>query len=87
MYVPAQPPQHASLRARELGNRITQVIQEFTRSYPDASASDIYNGMRIAEANLKSELGGTPAARKLILISLLISLLLALGVFLFMARQ
>jgi hypothetical protein len=87
MYVPSQPPQHASPRARELGNRIASLIKEFKHSYPDTSASDIYNGMRIAEANLKSELGGTLAARKLILVSLLISLLLALGVFLFVANQ
>jgi len=87
MYVPSQPSQHASLRARELGSRIVALIKEFKHSYPDTNASDIYNGMRIAEANLKSEFGGALAARKLILISLLISLLLALGVFFLMMNK
>ena len=81
MYVPSQPPQHASMRARELGNRIASLIRDFKHSYPDTSASDIYNGMRIAEANLKSELGSTLAARTLILVSLVVSLLVAFVVF------
>ena len=79
MFVPSSPQLQTSPRARELGNKLVQTIREFRQSYPDTSARDLYQGMRVAEMELKSDFEGYLAQRKTALISVLIAVLVGLG--------
>lgn len=87
MFVPSSPPLQMSPRARELGNKLVQTVREFRQSYPDTSARDIYQGMRVAEMELRSDLEGYLAQRKTALISVLIALLVGLGFALFFVSR
>jgi len=87
MFVPSSPPLQVSPRARELGNKLIQTIREFRQTYPDTNARDVYQGMRVAEVELRSDFEGYLAQRKTVLISVLIALLVGLGFALFFASR
>ena len=79
MYVPAQSQVHnASPRARDLGHRLVQQIQEYQQQNPGTSPSDIHQALKIAQLN-------TGAQRPALYIAMLVgaALALALGVFAF----
>lgn len=80
MYVPTQShvPQ-SSPRARDLGHRLVEQIQEYQQKNPGTSPADIHNALKIAQQ-------GTGAQRPalVILVFLGATLALALGVFAFL---
>jgi hypothetical protein len=46
--IPSQPQEPASPRARELGQKIRETIEEFERHYPGTDAADVRRALEIA---------------------------------------
>jgi hypothetical protein len=79
MYVPSQSHvSQASPRARDLGHKLIQQIDEYQQRNPGISPADIKNALRIAQQSTASQ---QTAEMRLVIVGALIAL--ALGVFAF----
>ena len=80
MYVPTQShvPQ-ASPRARDLGHRLVEQIQEYQQKNPGTSPADIHNALKIAQQGTRAQ---QATQMTLMIVGSLIAL--GLGVFAFL---
>ena len=73
MYVPTQSQVHqSSPRARDLGHRLVQQIQEYQQKNPGTSPADIHNALKIAQQ-------GTGAQQSTQMTLMIVGSLIALG--------
>lgn len=78
-----QPP---SLEAKEVGTKVAELVRILRQDNPKISGSDVRVGLRVAEQELRPEIGGNPAAKWLMVVALLVGAAL-LGVFVYMQQQ
>jgi hypothetical protein len=80
-YVPYVPPPEASPRARELGQRLGDVIRDFRQRYPDLNSGDVHMAFKIAMSS--SGMDRTPQVRAILALAIgLAAALAGLAVFL-----
>ena len=66
-----------SSRARELGDDLTRVIQEFQRRHPDLSSAEVHQALRVAESETGSGVSHGGLALGFVLAIMCIGLALA----------
>ena len=62
VYVPSAPPPPSSPRIRELGMRLSEVIQDFQRQHPNMSAGEVRQAIRYAATRVSGRRSSSPAA-------------------------
>jgi hypothetical protein len=84
-HVPIRQPE-PSPEAKEVGTKIAELVRILRQGNPRISAADVRTGLRVAEQELRPEIGGNPAAKWLLVVGLLVGAAL-LGVFVFEAQN
>ncbi len=85
MFVPITPPQ-ASPRARELAREITEAVRKYRADNPNLSRMDLQQALRVAQNDLKGDLGGSVTVTT-ILVALGLALALLGGILFFFLQQ
>ncbi|NNG17864.1 MAG: hypothetical protein HKM89_15420 [Gemmatimonadales bacterium] len=86
VFVPVPPPEReVTVRARDLSQRLTQVIREFQQNHPGTTSEDVRQAVQLASEGSGVSRGGTRQQRAAIAVVLGI-LFAGLGAFFFLQR-
>ncbi len=84
IHVPVQPQIPASAKAQELGSKVAELVRILRKEDPEISRTDVEQGLALATAEMRRELGGGSGAA---VVMLVLAVTLAVGILAFFIIQ
>ncbi|MHC5063034.1 MAG: hypothetical protein ACYTG5_03555 [Planctomycetota bacterium] len=85
IHVPVQPPNPPSAKAKEVGAKVAELVRILRQEDPEIGRTDVEQGLTLATAELRRELGGGTAVAPLVMLGL--ALMFGVGIFTYFLFQ